>query len=786
VVSKWLPGGNMPVELDSFVGRREELSTVRRLLSASRLVTLTGVGGVGKSRLAVRVGGELRRSFSDGVWLVELVGLLDPVLLPQVVCGALGLADQSGRSATEVLGSVLANRNVLLVVDNCEHIVPACATLITELLRASPGLRVLATSREILRVPGEQVYTVAPLAVPEAGEVVHPGDVVRYPAMSLFVERGASVRYAFAASADNIEWIARVCQRLDGIPLAIELAAARLRSLPVEQVASRLDDRFALLTTRSAAALPRHRTLRAAMEWSFTLCSPSERLLWMRASVFVSRFSLDAVERVCAGGALTATDILEALAGLIDKSVVIAEDPSAGLPYRMLATVRDYGLDRLRSPSADTSDAGNGTGLTRRHFDFYVGLAERFDADWFSPRQVEWSQRLHAELPNLQAALGFSLASPDRVADGLRLAGALQYFWWGSGEAREGRLWLERLLALDATPGAARVRALTAQGRLLTAQGRNDAAARLMRTCVELARQGDEIVLLADAVMVLGLCVLACGELAEALPLLDEAVELGILTGRSRVIAAAKLYQAVGVIISKHPVMAGALLAECREICISNGDKLILGYTLVASGLAALMRESPAETGAYARESLPIHHALRDRLGLCIALECLAWTAAAARNFRRAARLLGIVQRQSSALGGSPLQIEHYRTARRDCEAASRAALGDSRFTAEHGGGENLDLADAVTYALGDDHPAAERVADERAGQAAEGPALTGRQRQVADLVAQGMSNKEIAQQLFIAVRTVDSHVENILVKLGFTSRTQIAVWRGQKQRALE
>jgi predicted ATPase/DNA-binding NarL/FixJ family response regulator len=777
----------MPAELNSFVGRRQELSDVRSRLLTSRLVTLTGVGGVGKSRLAMRVARELRRSFPDGVWLVELVGLPDPVLLPQVVCDALGIADQSCRGEVEVLSHLLADRQLLLLVDNCEHLVPACATLIAELLRASPGLRVLATSREILAVPGEQVYTVLPLAVPDAGEVVDPGDLGRYPALSLFVERGASVRHAFAVSADNVGSIARICQRLDGIPLAIELAAARLRSLPVEQVASRLDDRFALLTTRSAAALPRHRTLRAAMDWSFTLCSAPEQLLWVRASVFVGRFSLEAAEQVCAGGALSSRDILEALTGLVDKSVVSAEDPSAGLPYRMLATVRDYGLDRLREPCAEGAAAGNGAVLTRRHLDFYVGLAERFDADWFSPRQVQWSQRLHAELPNLQAALGFCLTSPDRVADGLRLAGALQYFWWGNGEAREGRLWLERMLAADMTPCAARLRALTAEGRLLTAQGLHGPAVQLMRPRLELARQYGEAALLADSLMVLGLCLVAAGGPAEALPLLDEAVQVSSQTGRPQTMASAKLYRAIGAILSGRPVMAGALLAECREICISNGDRLILGYALVSSGLEAFMRDGLAEAGAFARESLPIHQALRDRLGFCVALECLAWTAAAARDFRRAACLLGIHRRQSNALGGSPLQIEQYLSARRDCEASSTGALGDARFAAEYRRGEQFTLADAVTYALAEDHAAPENLAaDTRPGSVADAPALTRRQRQVADLVAQGLSNREIARRLVIAVRTADSHVQNILLRLGFNSRAQIAAWCVQRQGSTE
>jgi non-specific serine/threonine protein kinase len=473
--------------------------------------------------------------------------------------------------------------------------------------------------------------------------------------------------------------------------------------------------------------------------------------------------------------------VVEALTGLIEKSVVIAEETSAGLRYRMLDTIREYGLDRIREPSDQCPEVENEAGVTRRHFDFYVGLAERFDADWFSPRQVEWSQRLHAELPNLRAALDFCLTSPDGAVEGLRLAGALQYFWWGGGEAREGRLWLERILAVEAAPSAARIRALTAEGRLLTAQGLNGAAVQLMRPCVELARQSDGTPLLPNAVMVLGLCLLASGELAEALPLLDEAVELAALEASAEAVAVAKLYQAIGFLFSGAPVMAEALLAECQEICTSNGDKLVLGYALVNFGMAAWMRECPAEAGAYARESLPIQHTLHDRLGLCMTLELLAWTAAAARDFRRAARLLGILQRQSSALGGSPFQVEPFLSAHRDCDVASRGAIGDTSFAAEHRRGEELPLGDAVAYALADDLTDTETAnANHPSTSATEAVALTRRQRQVVELVVQGLSNKEIARQLLIAVRTADSHVQSILLKLGFNSRAQIAAWHAE------
>jgi non-specific serine/threonine protein kinase len=331
------------------------------------------------------------------------------------------------------------------------------------------------------------------------------------------------------------------------------------------------------------------------------------------------------------------------------------------------------------------------------------------------------------------------------------------------------------------------VRALTAQGRLLTAQGINGATVQLMRPCVDLARQCAETVLLADAVMVLGLGLVTSGELAEALALFDEAVQLAALAGKSQVIASAKLYQAIGAKFAGDLGTAEALLAACRQLCASDGDKLILGYALVNSGLVALMREGPGEAGAFAREGLPIYQALRNRVGLCMALECLASSAAAARDFRRAARLLGILQRQSSMLGGSPLLVEPFLSAHRDCEAASRRALGETTFAAEYRRGQELPAGDAVTYALADDHATADEVAaDHPSVSQIDRSALTGRQRQVAELVAQGLSNKEIARKLLIGVRTADSHVQNILCRLGFTSRIQIASWHARRRRPAE
>jgi predicted ATPase len=685
------------------VGRREVLSEVRRLLSSSRLVTLIGVGGVGKSRLALRVAADVGRAFADGVWLVELGGLQDPVLLPQAIASTLSIADQPARDQVEILSSFLADRQLLLVIDNCEHLVRECAVLVATLLRTAPGLRVLATSRVALRIPGELIYAVSPLPVPDVGDEMLPGAAVRYPALALFADRAAASHQGFAVTAENVAAVAQVCRRLDGLPLAIELAAARLRSLSVEQVASRLDDRFRLLTSRRGV-LSRHRTLLAAMQWSHQLCGNNEQSVWARASVFAGRFDLAAAERVCGGDGLGADETFEALTGLVDQSVVIAEKDISGLRYRMLDTVRAYGLTRLRNPDGDPSDAVGEAVLRQRHRDFYTELAETFDADWFGPRQVQWSQRMHAELPELRAALQYSLASPDQTLAGLRQVAALQYFWLCCGEIREGKLWLERALAANRSPTRERARALTVYVRLVRTQGFIAELAEPSRECLHLARQFDDEFLLANALMVRGGYLVFSDDPAAGLPLLDEAVDrAATLQDMPMTTAFAKLYQALGAVYQGDAVRASALFAESRAISRAHGEQWMLGYCLINAVPPVVMLGDFAQALTLAREAVPVHRALNDTLALTLVLEYLAWAAAADRDYHRAARLLGAADRQFRARGGSPLSGGRYLSASRDCADSARVSLGDGEFVREFQGGGELTLDDALVYALADD-----------------------------------------------------------------------------------
>ncbi len=785
-VSRRLPRGNLPAELNSFVGRRHELTQVRRLLAANRLVTLVGAGGVGKSRLALHAAREAARAFRDGVWLVELASLNDAVLLPRAVSEAVGLTDQTARNQTEVLASFLASRHLLLVVDNCEHLLPGCAALIADLLAAAPDLKVLVTSREVLHLFGEQVYQVEPLAVPPSDPPVRSSADAggRYPALELFADRAAAAGYGLTITEDNWPYAVRICRRLDGIPLAIELAASRLRALSLQQLVSMLDNRFDLLTQGNRTALPRHRTLWAAVEWSFELCTKPERLLWARASVFAGSFDLDAAEHVCGGDGLPGDDVREALAGLIDKSVLVVENDDVRRRYRFLDTLREYGLHRLRFPDDADESCGIPTvgepQLRRRHLAFYAQLAERFDADWFGPRQVEWTERMCAELPNLRAALGLCVDNPDQTRSGLRLAGALYYLWYGCGEIREGRWWLERLLAAHGEPAPERIRALAVYGRLLILQGVPAAAAQVARECLELIHGRDDPFHESHTLQTLGLAEMYLDAPESASALLRRAVDRASELGSDHAAVAFTTFAlaVAALLIDDDPVRSAGLFAESRAICRAHGDRWWLGNVLSGSIQPELRLGDTARAEAYGREALAVRTALHDPQGAAAAVDMLAWVAAATGDHRRAARLLGAADRYWRSVGGSPFGAGQWLDAHKRSETSARNGLGP-RFEVEYRHGEELSLDDATSYALRGERS---RPSRPPTGPALDQPHLTPRELQVAELVAEGLTNRQIATRLMISQRTAESHVENILLKLNLTSRVQIVAWHMQRR----
>ena len=427
----------LPLQLTSFVGREREIADVVSLLGRTCLLTLTGPGGSGKTRLALRAAA-LAGGFEDGLLWVELASLSDPALVSRRVAKALGVPDAPGRSATEGLAEVLGARDILLVLDNCEHLIEACAELCDALLRLCPGLRILATSREALGVTGETVWTVPPLSLPDPDRSLEFEDVERCEAVRLFVERTEASTPGFSLTQENAPAVARLCVRLDGMPLAIELAASRTRVLSPSMIFDRLDDRFALLTGGGRTAVPRHRTLQATIEWSHGLLPENEKALLRRLSVFADGFVLEAAEAVCAGGGIGEEEVLDLLSRLADKSLAVVDAHSgAEARYRLMETIRQYARERLQ-------EAGEEAGLQRRHADYFLAVARTAAPNLRGAGQSEWLTRLETEYDNLRAALAFyGSASTDAEAF-LRLTAELWWFWWLRGHFAEGRVWLER------------------------------------------------------------------------------------------------------------------------------------------------------------------------------------------------------------------------------------------------------------------------------------------------------------------------------------------------------
>jgi len=755
--------GNLPAPATAFIGRRREVADIRRLLSSSRLVTLTGMGGVGKTRLAVHVAADLQRAFPDGTWLANLAPLADPALLTQTVATALGIRDQSARWPVAILSEHLVDKHLLLVLDNCEHLLDACAVLADALLQAGPELRILATSRQPLGLPSEQTVVVAPLEFPDPG--AHPSveELVKYDAVSLFVTRASGVVPGFTLNERNAGSVAAMCARLDGLPLAIELAVVRLRALSPGQVLERLDGRFRLLTGGSRAALPRQQTLRALVDWSFDLCSAAEQALWGRLSVFSGSFDLEAAENVCADATLPRESLFDLVDGLLEKSVLLREEHESTVRYRLLDTIREYGRERL-------GERGDELTLRRKHRDYYLQLAERACESLFSPDGPVWLERLRLEHPNVRAALGFSLSQPGEADAGLRLAAVLWFGWRELGLLSEGRRWLDRLLAIDAAPTVARAQALWANGSLAVLQGDVAGATSMLAESTRLGRHLADASAQAYAAVFSGQVAMVEGDMVTAVRLLEQALAAHRSTGDTFGTAVTLIRLAVAASALGEGERAVRFAAEYVSLCAEHGARWLepFGHFVLASEY--WRRGDPAQAVGEARETVRTQWTNHDRIGAAEGLEVLAWAAAAQGNGQRAARLLGALDNVWRSVGTPLFGFPHLVQYHEECVERSRRMLGERGFESATARGAQLDFDAVVGYGL--EEPAAESVVE---GEAAS--PLTRREQEIAGLVARGMSNKEIARTLVIAQRTAEGHVEHILTKLGFTSRAQIATW---------
>lgn len=753
----WGPAGSLPLELTSFVDRRTELVEAKNLLSVSRLVTLTGIGGVGKTRLALRVAAKTQRDFSDGVWLVELGELRDESLLVGVLAAALGLRDGSARPVHEVLIEFLESREVLLVLDNCEQLVDAAAKLSEGLLRVCPRLRILATSREQLGIGGEAVLLLNPLPIPDPDHLAN--ELHRNDAVTLFVERAAAAVPGFALTDDNKVTVAQICQRLDGLPLPIELAAARMRAMTPEQILQRLTDRYTLLTRGSRDAPSRQQTLRMCIDWSYDLCTPLEQRVWAQLSVFAGTFELRAAGRVCDE---TADDLLDAVTFLVDKSILTREEYGETVRFRMLETIRDYGRTKAQ-------ESGEYDELRRRHRSWYEGIALEAESEWISSRQLEWIARLIREQPNLREALEFCISdSPDA---GLRLAAALHPFWLTRGLLSEGRRWLDRLLAHRTGPlttdGA---KALYAGSLLAGIQGDLRASSALVEEG-RAAGQTTDMTLRAHIDHAAGYLALFEGNHFDARTHLERVVE--IYAANNDLLM--QVLALDGLALTHELLDDTERASECYErvlaITESRGEFVYRSYSLWALAVAVWRHGDLTRAARLLEQALRLGQNVNDRLNTFMCLQVLAWIAAAQDNARRAVVLMEAAEALSRSVGSAPVLVPGLVVYQEDCERETRQALSDQAMASARRTGRALSFDAAVAFALGEEDspsPASHH------GSATD---LTKREREVADLIAEGLTNKEIAARLSISPRTAQGHVEHLLAKLGFTSRTQVATW---------
>ncbi|HXP21473.1 MAG TPA: LuxR C-terminal-related transcriptional regulator [Streptosporangiaceae bacterium] len=823
--------GNLPAETNSFIGRERDLAELIELLSEARMLTLCGPGGIGKTRLAVRLVASLAADYPDGAWLADLADIDDAELLLQLLATALGIRHESGRPLAETLTDALRARSMVLILDTCEHLVEACAMLVQGLLAGCPGLKVIATSREPLRIRGEVVWRVPPLGLPPVslppadadGDVAARLDeLAGYEAVRLFLDRAAATRPGFSLQPGNAADIARLCRTLDGVPLAIELAAARVRALTAEQIAARLADRFALLASGDRTAPYRQQTMRAAVDWSYDLLTEAEQVLLRRLSVFVG-WSLEMAEQVCADSRLPARDVLDLLAALIDKSLVsVDRELNGDVRYKLLDIVRQYAANQA-------AVAGEVADLRVAHRDLMLRLIEGIAGRAFVRGGPSWPERAAmydralAERANVRVALACCADRGD-TEEGLRLCCAMGGIWLVAGDSAEGCGWLDRLLAQHRDVSAdVRARALAVRAQLAFEQRDHAGAAEHARACLAAGRSGPDGGT-AAALRTLALVALRAGRHDEALARAEEAVRAAKAAADEWQLGLAQVVSGV-ILIRQNRLDEAQAAYEAALESLRDNNSWGVAQTLYGLGHLARIRLDDAAALRYFGEVLAIYRqidtwpemarcladigsvaisqrnlalartSLTESLRICLAtgrrrsaargLAALAMVQLASGDPSGALRLAGASLALREAIGEVPSAPAWQRLAK--LVEAVTAQLGQAAASASLAQGRAMSPAAAAQFVLAPGpgpapaHPAAGARQDDPAAGLAPGrpgaPPLTEREREVAALVAAGLSNRAIAGQLAISPSTAARHVANIFAKLGFNSRGQVQAW---------
>jgi predicted ATPase/DNA-binding NarL/FixJ family response regulator len=802
---------NLPLQLTSFIGREQDLTQVKSLLSAARLVTLTGAGGCGKTRLAIQIAGTLSGTLADGAWFVDLVPLHEPTLVPQLVSQVLGLHPAADQPLLETLLDFLRSKQLLLILDNCEHLTEACAQLAQELLSQAPELRILATSREPLAIAGEIIYPLSGLSCPSLHESEEGKleDFMRYDAVRLFVERARAISPGFSLTPKNAAPIGEICCRLDGLPLALELASARVNVLTIEEITARLKDRFSLLISIQPRGIdPRHHTLRAAIDWSFTLLTADEQVLLRRLAVFTAGFTLDMAEAVCCGEEIGERHTLDQISSLVSKSLLIADTIGrAQARYRLLETIREYALEKLE-------ESGETEQLRDRHLELYLARAEEAAPKLNDAYQKLWLNWLEGEHDNLRSALAWSLES-GRIEAGLRIAIAIARFWEIRGYVPEGMVWFERLLARtgEGLPRIVHAQALAYAGFMAMFLGNAPACIAYGREAAAIAEkagdEGNSILILAlnaagsgarmagdyqtaldldertiqllraspGPTFFLGMSLMAGGDVAmelgaydKALVLLNESLSLAQEAGDAFRIA--HTFNTFGDLARYQGNYTKAKSYYEKSVALLR--EIGAGHDLAAFvrnlGRACLLLGNVERAGILFRESLAAHQAELNKAGM---IECLIGLGAAAVMAGLSAAGACLLtaatairaQRAGSVWPAKRMEIDQYLD-------LARARLPEAEFQSEQAAGHAMSLEQAVDYAQN------LSFKPEITPEVRERPdSLTEREREVSALIGQGKTNSEIANELVLSKRTVEKHVGNILSKLGLTSRSQIVRW---------
>jgi predicted ATPase/class 3 adenylate cyclase len=683
---------NLPIQSTSFVGREQEMDEVKGLLRTTRLVTLTAMGGTGKTRLSLQLGADLIDEFADGVWFIELAQLGDGRLVAQALATVLGIKEQAEESMIDTIVKRIDGHQMLLILDNCEHVIKTCAELCGALLASCPAIRIFASSRELLRIPGETAYRVSSLPLPDPKSTPRAESMSRYAAVRLFVDRAQAVSASFQVTDGNAPAVASICQRLDGIPLALELAAARMRSMSVEELNQRLDRRFQVLTRGSRTALPRQQTLRALIDWSYELLDASERTMFSRLAVFVGGWLLEAAEQVCAGEDISEDQVLDLLDSFVDKSLVIAEERSGITRYRMLESVREYARERLN----EASDADS---VRARHLQFYLALAEEAGSSLIGPKKGEWLELLDREQENLLAGHAECDHAAGGGALGLRLAHALKRYWLSRGLMMLGqRVTVEALARPDARArDLARCRALFAAGQFASFMARYAEARPRLEESLAIAHEiGDEW-LSASITTTLALATLGQDDRVAARGYFDEGIVLSRKIGHKYELACAlnglaQLERMEGALDAADTLYRTSL-ALMREV----GDRETEAVVLLNLAIVAIGRRSAAQAQEILTRVLAIAVEMQSKsLGQCT-LDVCAALAALYGEWKRAARIFGTVEAQAEQTG--------YRRDPSDeaflapLIAQSRTVLGDDTFNEAETEGRAVSYDDAIDEA---------------------------------------------------------------------------------------